>query len=305
MNVKEDFNRMKLIRKVVLGTLGLGLTAGCSMTSEPHSIPMTNLKPKTFTFNKLNADGYEAVSAGDALNAVNKYIESNSAFQKCKTAGLYGGGTCVHNDPSGISYKWGASVSQRDQSFELTYFKIGDFGSGRVNKATIKQLFPYKLTETANTISIELSPNKEAKATPTSGFLGIPLKVNISDQNLISWTNRLFTSDSLARIDEVAMTRGEFDVDLDPDSVKANFIREHKLKFSDEKNGVQSKASADWIVDGAKVSVYMTVSLYRGKTKVEYTIRQPFALDSDGTIKNYNSLASSKTADILKKAANT
>lgn len=273
------------------------------MTSEPYSIPMSNLQPKTFTFKKLNGEGVESISESAALRAVNEYIESNSAYKNCKT-GLFGGSNCSDGNSSSIINEWGSSVSNRDNQFVLTYFKTGTYSTGRVDRAEVKQNFPYKLTETASTISIELSPNTQANVLPTSSALGIPFKVGISDENVVAWTNRLFTSTSLASIDERARIRGEFNVDLEPDSVKANFIREHDFRFTDKNNGVESETSTRWRINGSVVDVYMTISLYRGKTKVQYSISHPYYLESDGSVKNYNEEANTEALELIKKAAN-
>ena len=292
---------MKILGKVAIGTLVGTVLTGCAMSSEPYSIPLTNLKAKEFTFKKFKTDGYTTVSKEDALRAVEEYIEDNSAYQNCKTSMF--GSSCSSKGSSGIVDTWGADVFTKDGQFNLVYFKNHKYTSGRVEKAFVNQYFPYEVSETEDTISVTLSPAAKAQVTPGSDAIGIPFKVGISDENVSAWTNRLFTSSDHAKVDETISVRGEFNIDLSPDSVKSNLIREFQLKFRDKDNGVQSTAMTTRHMGRHSVTMYVTLSLYRDKTKLEYTIKQPFSLTSDGKLDSYSDNIIEIATKELKKAA--
>ncbi|MBU2918067.1 hypothetical protein KO505_08845 [Psychrosphaera sp. F3M07] len=134
--------------------------------------------------------------------------------------------------------------------------------------------------------------------------IGIPLSPPISDDNVVAWAKNLFKKDKITTISQTARVTGDFNVELDNNSVKSNLIREFNMQFRDESNGVQSKASQKRRMSGAVVDISVTVSVYRGKTKVEYVLKHPFELTSDGSIKNYNDKIISTALEQLKKAAN-
>lgn len=293
---------MKLIRNVLLGTLTLGVITGCSMTAEPYSIPVSNLQPKTFTFKKFETDGYVTVSKEDALRAVKEYIEDNSAYQNCKSS-MYGS-NCSKTGSSGIVDSWGANVFRNDKMFNLVYFKNSKYSSGRLEKASVSQSFPYTITEADDSISITVTPATQANVKPGTDAIGIPFKVGISDENVTAWTQRLFTSSDLAKIDETVRVKGEFNIEMTPDSVKSNLIREFDLKFRDKDNGVQSIASTTRRMGRHTVGMHITLSLYRGKTKLEYSISQPFSLTSDAQLENYSDKIIEIAIKELEKAAN-
>jgi len=292
---------MNILGKAVMGTLVGTVLTGCAMSSEPYSIPLTNLKAKEFTFKKFETDGYTTVSKEDALRAVEEYIEDNSAYNRCKST-LYGS-SCSSRGSSGIVDSWGANVSKTDGQFNLTYFKSQKYSTGTVEEATIKQVFPYSVSESDSEIQVTLKPATNAKVTPDTNAVGIPFKVNISDQNVLAWTNRLFTSSEHAKVDETISVRGEFNIDLSPDSVKSNLIREFQLQFRDKDNGVQSTAMTTRRMGQHSVTMYVTLSLYRDKTKLEYTIKQPFSLTSDGKLESYSDDIIEIATKELKKAA--
>ncbi|MBU2918068.1 hypothetical protein KO505_08850 [Psychrosphaera sp. F3M07] len=66
---------MNLIRKALLGTLTIAELAGCVTSSEPYSIPMTNMDKKEFVFKKIKTDGYGGISESDAIASVVKYVK--------------------------------------------------------------------------------------------------------------------------------------------------------------------------------------------------------------------------------------
>lgn len=293
---------MKLIKSALIGALTIGGLAGCSLTAEPYTIPLTNLKAKTFTFKKFSAEGYEAVSKDDAIKAVSKYIEKNSAYNHCKSS-LYGS-SCSKRGKSGIVVSWGKNLHAKEHNFELIYFRSDRYSPKDIYKAELKQLLPYNVIESDNSVVIELLPPTEAKATPSSGAPVLEFNVGISNKNVVAWTNRLFTSKELASFDELVVDSGEFNVDLDPQSVKSNLIRKHQISFSDDSNGVQATASVDWRIDNSPINLDIIISLYRGKSKVEYKINQSFTLRSDGSVERFSPEAIKIAIETLKQAAN-
>ena len=294
---------MNIIGKILVGSLTAAAITGCATSSEPYSIPVTNLQPKTFTFKKFETDGYKAVSKEDTLRAVRQYIVDNSAYQNCKSS-IYGS-NCSKTGSSGIVDSWGANVFRNDNVFNLVYFKNSKYSTGRVEKASVDQSFPYTITEADDSISITLTPATQAKVKPGTDAIGIPFKVGISDENVTAWTHRLFTSSDLAKVDETVSVKGEFDIALEPDSVKSNLIRNFNLKFRDKNNGVQSTAMTTRRMGQHSITMYVTLNLYRGKTKLEYTIKQPFSLTSNAALQGYSDKIIATALNELKKAANS
>ncbi|WP_143760103.1 MULTISPECIES: hypothetical protein [Colwellia] len=275
------------------------------MTSEPYAFKTnaTNLKEKTFTFNKFSGEGYTGIESKDVINSVSKYIKNNSAFYKCKSS-LYGS-SCSDSVPGGIKTSWGSTVTKHDDMFVLSYFEKQKYSTGRLDTATIKQSFSYKLTEQSDSITLALSPSSEANVKPASSAIGLPFSAPISDESVTKWAESMIKSTNKATIGQTAYVKGEFDVNLTVDSVKSNLIRGFDLKFSDLKNGVQFKARTTRNIGRSKVDINITLSVYRGKAKIEYLLTHPFKLTSDGKSSTYNKDIIKIVLEEIEKSANS
>ncbi|NMH61274.1 hypothetical protein [Alteromonas ponticola] len=295
---------MNLLKKIKVGSLAALALSGCAMTSEPYSIDTasSNIKPKKFIFKNVEMDGYDGLTATKITPTVERYIEDNAAFYKCRSS-LFGS-NCSQTSSSGIKDTWGSNVSRTDSSYTLTYFSDKKYSTGRVDKATIEQTLPFTVDVNEDAVTLTLSPPSAANAKPTSDALGLPYAVPISDKNVVAWTASLFEDSKTVSIKQNAAKAGEFDVELDPNSVRANLMREFDLELSESTDDILWKASTTRQLGDAKVHIDLTVGLYRGNTKVEYTIKHPFNLNSDGTISAFNADIIEIALKQIKDAAN-
>ena len=127
----------------------------------------------------------------------------------------------------------------------------------------------------------------------------------ISDENVLIWTQRILDKDKTVDIDKFSYLDGEFDVALDPQSVKANLIREFGLTFREKENGVQWVSESKVLyMDNTSVSISVTLNLYRGESKVEYSLRSPHSLRSNGKVLGFSDEIFTKALADLKASSN-
>ncbi len=279
---------MKLIKKIFTGSLITLAVTGCSMTSEPYSIDTaaSNIPDRSFVFEKVQDEGIRELDEQSVINAVRKYVKDNSAFNKC-SSGLFGG-NCTKTGSSGIRDNWGSNVTNTGNAFNVVYYSEKTYSTGRSDRATIEQRLPYTISTSEDAITLLLTPPTSAQAKPTSDAIGLPYSVPISDENVLAWTKALFERESTAEIAQTIHRTGEFDVSLDPDSVRANLFRKFDLELTESSSDIQWKARATRHLEDARVNISLVVSLYRGNTKIEYTLTHPFEVHSNGEVHDYN-----------------
>ncbi len=297
---------MKKSKIAFIGIVFSVLLTGCMTSSEPYSFPISNVESKTFNFSKVDSSNVKELSANDVLSAVKSYIRDNGAFYKCQSSSFFSKGGCYDsNGSSGLSERWGSEVSRVDGKFVLTYFKTATYSTGREDKATTVQTFPYELTENDEQFSVTLFPPKTASVTPDTNAVGLTMSPPIRDENVLIWTQRILDKDKTVDIDKFSYLDGEFDVALDPQSVKANLIREFGLTFREKENGVQWVSESKVLyMDNTSVSISVTLNLYRGESKVEYSLRSPHSLRSNGKVLGFSDEIFTKALADLKASSN-
>jgi len=294
---------VKTIRVAALGAV-LALTVGCKTTVEPRTIAIdTNQEGRTFVFKKLDGAGKNVVTASSVKQAVAKHIKAHAGYGHCRSSMF--GGNCTRKATADIKKYWGSSVVPVGNEYQITYYNGEKISGGGDYRTTVNVNLPFTINETDEAITVKLHPASSAQVTPMRDALFMEISPLVSGDKLKGFMSDVMIT-GMPVINGHVYKEGEFNVEFDPESVKTNFVREFKtIKFSDAKNGTIASSYFDLYKGRKEVGAKVQIYLYRGHSKVEYSVKYSVTANGDGSVDYDDGALLNEVATRLENVANS
>lgn len=292
---------MKIIRNAALGVV-LALTVGCKATVEPRAIVLdSNVESRTFIFKKLDGAGKDVVTASSAKQAVAKHIKAHAGFGHCRSSMF--GGNCSKKATADIKKYWGTSVVPVNNEYQVTYYNGEKISGGGDYRTTVNVVLPFSITETNETITVKLAAANSAEVKPMRDALFMEISPLVTTDKLKGYLSDVMVK-GVPTINSYVYKEGEFNVKFDPESVKTNYVREFSgIKFSDATNGTIASSYFDLYKGRKEVGAKVQIYLYRGHSKVKYSVKYRVSASGDGGVDYDSGALLNEVATLLKKVA--
>lgn len=292
---------MKIIRIATLGVV-LALAAGCKTTIEPKTITLdTNREGRTFVFKKLDGVGTDVVTVSSVKQAVAKHIKAHAGYGHCRSSMF--GGNCSRKSTADIKKYWGSSVVPVKNEYQITYYNGEKISGGGDYRTTVKVSLPFLINETDEAITVKLHPASSAQVTPMRDALFMEISPLVTGDKLKGYLSDVMVK-GVPVINGHVYKEGEFNVEFDPESVKTNYVREFSgIKFSDAKNGTIASSYFDLYKGHKEIGAKVQIYLYRGHSKVEYSVKYPVSASGDGSVDYDSGVLLNEVATRLEKVA--
>jgi len=295
---------MKL-NKVASLLLSFTVLTGCNTTLIPSS------EEKTFQFENIPSKEFKYIKAPDGLIGVQVRDVRSHTINELKRLSSWGRcnlSLCSKSTVSGLADKWGTTASVNENTFNLNFINGELYDSTRFKKTTTSTSFQFDITETENEITLTLHSAKSAHLKPGRNAIGIPYFPLLNESKTKQRVESIFNSFTKPKITKKGSHRstGEFNVPFDPASVITSFERlASRVNAQDSTIERKYKDSFTLKVDGKYAHVNLEVYLYRGKSKVAYSISYPYEVYDNGTHTSDSGKALSSIEKRVKEIANS
>lgn len=296
---------MKLKNIAVIAVIAI--VSGCKSTPTVRDIPLnTPTNTQNFEYKKLNGNAKNVVTLYRVKSAIERHVNNHTGFNHC---GRSGG--CSKRKSGDFTDIWGKEISMTDTEVKISYYNGEKFKSGSPYLSKVHTAIPYSITETDSSFLVSLAPATKATAEDGKDAIYIPISSPIKDESLQHKLTEIMTSKG-PEINGTVYSKGEFNVNFDPASVQTNFERKLKrrpldrTRLSNENNSNNRvyKNSYELSVSGITAKVGVNIFLYRGKSKVEYSLSHPVSVTAKGGI-DYDEKIMTKLLEYLKEVANS
>lgn len=268
--------KYKLVAAVLLSSL---IMTGCITTLEDipaGEFPIhLNSSKKVYTF-KQPTDVRNKLTESDVLRALEREFSNNAPFSRCSQY-------CEQRHSAEVNDFWGRNVvvDKGKNVFELKLAKGQRFRSGRVDSTNQIFRFPYTILNNDSVLIVEVTPAENVIVQPGSNIFGVNFSKLLDDKGITKYVSSML-EDAKPEIEMRRTRTGEFDVEFDPASVKTNFTRLLSKREVNRTNDTKYSESYSYREEGVYAEVDLNIFLYRGKSKVEYLVRVPYVIKSDG-----------------------
>lgn len=264
-----------MIKRIVPLAMVVASISACVSVQPARDVPITVTNAKIFTFNKTPAPGVE-LSQSQVLSGLRSQITGAASHKygcnpMCETPKGYS---------PGYNYE-GAIIGQNTDGFIVTYRKGDTYrsttGTMMESYKDIIALLPVTIQDDGNSWVVKLSSPSSLHKTKGDDTMFL-FK---TDAQAIAQYNKL-----LSKLDPVIpaekVDKGEFKVNYDPESVATSLNRKLQptTRTTNKAGGLrtvyQLKSGEQTAI--AEVKIYLN----KGKSLVEYTIKQKFDVDAKG-----------------------
>ncbi|AUL75411.1 hypothetical protein ATS72_017455 [Pseudoalteromonas sp. 13-15] len=258
---------------------------------------------RVFEFTKVKQEGASSITEFDIAYAIKTQISGKAPYSNC-------GSLCTRRiNPGAPLEKWGRTVSLNtsNKTIRLTLVNGELFSTGDFHSTKLYADFKYEISETPEKLIFTLFPASEVETVPGKNPIFMTYTPLMEGQKLEQRLVKLF-SDINPSIKKKVTRSGEFNVDFDPASVKTNFTRlldgwGRNESESTSKNKYESSFKLSIGKTTAKVDV--NIFLYRGNSKVEYSISYPYIISGNGTSSVKEPAIMDKLIEHVRKVANS
>mgnify|MGYP000492079012 CR=1 FL=1 len=285
-------------KRIMVAGLLVGLVSGCKTTAENRNValqlPTNN---QTFSFQKLSGNAKDVTTVASVKSALKRHVEAHSGYAHCRS------GECSKRSTADIKKVWGRKVHLTENEVKISYFNGEKISGGGTYLTKINTAFPYTITEDSDSIDVTLSPATSAVVAQGSNAIFIPISAPVDDVELQKLLADVMTKKG-TKIKNRVHKSGEFDVDFAPDTVQTNFERKLNLTRKNNANNRVYENSFELRAGNVVGKVNLKIFLYRGKSKVEYSLSHPVTVTADGK-SSYSAETMDKLLQELKKVANS
>lgn len=270
---------LKIISSLLL-VLGL---IGCKSTPiEPRTETFSlNSADKTFTFQKLDGYASETTTPKLVMSAMSEFLMEHSGYGKCKRVSCSQSG----RDKGAPDFNWGVRTEDTGNEIKLKYITTQKYATS-FGKTVSTVVFPYKLVETDDKISVTLSVPKSAYIEPQRGVF-TEIDPLLATEKLPTYLKAIF-GDKVPSYSKWVSAEKEFVVDFPADSVQANLKGKYEyFDFYEEEDGITKMKSYSYKIremENADARVSLKLAKYRNdKTKATVEGRHEVTIKGDGT----------------------